>query len=638
MISTTKKFTHYLQQLRTKASTRSQNKIHSLQGQISQLRNKVQELSLENKVKDRRINTLFDKARSKGELSSNPTAGVSVPNQKLSLPWNKEKREFEKLVKELTSKQDALIKNVEAIKEEDRCIQVGDTIVRTHYLADLPNVLTLSPIHKLLHLPLPLNITYHIQGTSRGSMLEASKRRLSVLEAEQNERIKKGKNRDLDLDKEISEVNTLINDLVYDQERNFIVSLYTQLRAESKLDIIDYSKTLTQEMKDVECTFNTHTFGQLDAFTSTLPIAKDLIKRNMLLHTQAVVNLLPFLSKSFNDEEGILLGNSRINGTLVLVDLFKARNANINIFGTSGSGKSVTAKLIISRLLLRGIQSIVIDPEGEYTALVDAFGGQVVRFSPSSGFNIFQIPPSTSVNSHISTLKTFFSFYIQPSRYDSALLDKILVELYKQHHKPSLKLFYQACSSARAPFVQDIETLLNGSLSGIFSNEDDILIESDIVCFDLSQLITDELKIPAMFMVSSFINGLINTRDKRRMIFIDEAHKLLANKETIAFYIDLVKTARKRKAGVVSITQNPEDYREENGAKTILTQAETSFILKQAYSSIQYITDKKVFPLTQQELQELPTLGIGEALFIREKEHVLLDIYPFESEEEFVFT
>lgn len=527
---------------------------------------------------------------------------------------------------------------MDSVKEFDRSLRIDDTHLRTLYLANLPNILTTTPIHKLLHLPLPLSLSYHIKGTSRSSMTQSAKRRLSVLEAEQNERIKKGKARDIEIDREIDEVNRLIEDLTYEREQTFLVSLYAQIRSDNEKDLITSTKTFQREMKDTDFVFQTYTFGQSNAFVSTLPIAQDIISKDHVLHTQAVANLLPFLTKTFNDESGILLGSSRMNNSLVLVDVFKARNANINIFGTSGSGKSVTAKLLISRLLLRGVQNIIIDPEGEYLELTQAFGGQVISFDQDHGMNIFQVPKGADVSKHVSTLKTFFKFYVQNDRFDSALIDKLLMDFYQSNNAKNLQNFVEHCSQKTAPFVEDLKMLLTGSLKGIFDGKGEIELDNDIVCFDLSLLATDERKIPAMFMVSSFIYSLIENKERRRMIYIDESHKLLANKETIAFYIDLVKTARKRRAGVVSITQNPEDFREENGAKTILTQAESSFILKQAYSSTQYIQDKKIFPLTEQEVNTISTLNVGEALFIREREHIMLDIFSLPSEEDFIYT
>jgi type IV secretory pathway VirB4 component len=468
--------------------------------------------------------------------------------------------------------------------------------------------------------------------------LQTAKNRQAVLIAQQSERLKKGKSRDVDLDREVEEISTLIDDITYDREQTFLVSLYALFRSNNQESLIKDSKFLQQEMEDTGITFTTYSFGQQNALRSMLPLAQNTVKKDHILHTQAVANILPFLTRTFNDENGILLGSSRANNSLVLLDLFKARNALVNVFGVSGSGKSFLVKLIISRLLIRGVQNIIIDPEGEYVDLTNHFNGEVVTFSQDKGINLFQIPANSDLTDHIATLKTFFSLFIPQQRQDLSLLDSLLVSFYGNKSKKNLAGFIAHCKKHNAHFITDLEMLLTGSLKGYFDGDQELSFDNDIICFDLSKLANDDRKIPTMFLVGSLINALIEDRKKQRMIYIDEAHKLLRNKGTIEFYINLVKTARKRKAGVVSITQNPEDFREESGAKTILTQAETSIILKQAYSSMNFIQEKRIFPLTEQESREIISLAIGQALLIREKEHVMLEVFPLESEENYIYT
>jgi type IV secretory pathway VirB4 component len=376
-----------------------------------------------------------------------------------------------------------------------------------------------------------------------------------------------------------------------------------------------------------------------------MPLSQNVIKEEHLLQTSAVVNILPFLTRNLNDPSGIFFGVSHYNNSLLLIDLFKARNANMNIFGTSGSGKSVTAKLIMTRLALRGIQNIIIDPEGEYSNLTNALGGQVVKFNRENGIDPFslQLNTTSEIKDFITVLKQFFAFFIQPARLDLAKLDKILMKTYEGYEKPSFNKFLQtlkeeALNDNQIKFVDDILQLSEGSLGGLFNNYNKLDLNSDIICFDLSNLNTDDKKIPATYLLGNIINKLIEKGDRRRMIYIDEAHKLLINEATTAFYVDLVKTARKRKAGVVSITQNPEDFKESNNSKTIITQAETTILLKQATASINYINRFNLFQLTDRECTDLSSFAIGEALFIREKEHIYVDIFPFTSEKPLVFT
>jgi type IV secretory pathway VirB4 component len=618
-----------------------------LEKQIAILENDIKILKAKRKYKGETVKSkLREVSKPTFKISQNPIKLISnfIKYRKQMKEFNKEVKKYITIEKKNRKSEDKKYK-MDAIKEFDRHLKIGDKFVRIYYLADLPNFLMTSTLFKLINIPIPLTLSYHIKGTSKGAMLKAARQRLSVLESLQNERLKKGKSRDQEAEKEMEEVQLFIDDLVRDIERVFLVGVYALIQADTKKQLLEYDRKFQDECSDIEFTFNTYSFEQQPALESTLPLCKDVVKEDHLLQTSAVANLLPFLTRNLNDPTGIFFGVNHYNKSILLIDLFKARNANMNIFGTSGSGKSVTSKLMLTRLAMRGVQSIILDPEGEYGELTESLGGEVIKFSRDNGINPFFIGSASpnSIKDHVSVLKHFFKFFIQKDRYDTAKLDKLLMETYESDN-PIFKTFLDitrkcAKKDKSIKFVEDLEQLQSGSLSGIFNSEKPIKLNADILCFDLSDLKTDEKKIPAMYLLGTIINRLIDDgTERRRMIFIDESHKLLVNTETTVFYVDLVKTARKRKAGVVSITQNPEDFNEQNNAKTILTQAETSILLKQAPASINHIRNNNIFQLTDRELADLPTFGIGEALFVREKEHIYMDVIPFPKEQELVFT
>src|SRR5207253_4315006 len=74
------------------------------------------------------------------------------------------------------------------------------------------------------------------------------------------------------------------------------------------------------------------------------------------------------------DPDGILYGLAP-SGAPVLLDRFARENYNAVLLARSGAGKSYLAKLEALRLLFRGVQVFVIDPEDEYRRLCRAVGG-----------------------------------------------------------------------------------------------------------------------------------------------------------------------------------------------------------------------------------------------------------------------
>ncbi len=59
----------------------------------------------------------------------------------------------------------------------------------------------------------------------------------------------------------------------------------------------------------------------------------------------------------------------------MLWDRFGCENYNAVILAKSGAGKSYLAKLEALRSLYRGIDVLVVDPDGEYRRMAEAAGG-----------------------------------------------------------------------------------------------------------------------------------------------------------------------------------------------------------------------------------------------------------------------
>ncbi|MHB8339562.1 MAG: VirB4 family type IV secretion system protein [Mycobacteriales bacterium] len=74
----------------------------------------------------------------------------------------------------------------------------------------------------------------------------------------------------------------------------------------------------------------------------------------------------------------VLAGVDPATGTPLSIDRFGLHNPGRVVLGTSGAGKSFAAKVELLRWLTAGATATVIDPEGEFSALVGAQGGVVL--------------------------------------------------------------------------------------------------------------------------------------------------------------------------------------------------------------------------------------------------------------------
>lgn len=524
----------------------------------------------------------------------------------------------------------------EYIKEYSKHLEVGGKLRRFYYLSDIPAYLSPYIFFRLLTSPLPFTLSIFMELASSSELLKKARQRLSVLEMQQNERVKNGKVRDQQIDKNIDEVMSFIEELVHEAEKGVVYSLYLQLEAEDEIKLSELHKQLQNLASSMDITFNQYTYGQKQAFKNFLPFSIDHLQENKILQSTAVSYLMPFVSKQLQDPDGILMGVNAYNDSLVFIDPFTSRNNNVNIFGVSGSGKSVASKVLMNRLHMRGIQILAIDPEGEYVNLARALGGEVIQFSRENGINPFFINSSkeNDILDHISTLKTFFKFFIPKDHYDGALLDETLIKLYDSG-TPDFENFLDLLGEHQ--MKKDLSVLYTGSLRGIFNSKRKLELDNDIIVLDLHDLKKDEKREPAMYLLTSLIWNLINkNNDKKRMLFIDEAHKLLVDQEVAIFYRELVKQARKRNIGVVSITQDVEDFLHNEYGKAIITNSETKILLKQSYAALSEIGS--IYPMTDEEKQQLGHLGIGEVILFREGEHIRLNIIVLPFEKPLTFT
>ncbi len=94
-------------------------------------------------------------------------------------------------------------------------------------------------------------------------------------------------------------------------------------------------------------------FRQEEVMLACLPTAennyiiKNAAKRNVL--TNGLVSTYPFITSSIFDEEGIFIGTNIYNDSLIFIDRYnseKYKNANMCVFGTSGSRKIILFEII----------------------------------------------------------------------------------------------------------------------------------------------------------------------------------------------------------------------------------------------------------------------------------------------------
>ena len=119
---------------------------------------------------------------------------------------------------------------------------------------------------------------------------------------------------------------------------------------------------------------------------SSLPLGLNHIKIERSLTTSALAVFVPFvIQEVFMGGNAMYYGLNVLSNNMILLDRKQFRCPNGLVFGTPGSGKSMSCKREIAFIMLMTQNNVVIcDPEDKYSPLVKQLSGHVIRLSPSS--------------------------------------------------------------------------------------------------------------------------------------------------------------------------------------------------------------------------------------------------------------
>lgn len=370
--------------------------------------------------------------------------------------------------------------------------------------------------------------------------------------------------------------------------------------------------------KQAGLTVSSPKYIQIEGFNTAIPIGVNDMLFRRTLTTAGLACQMPFRTQNIMHKGGIYYGVNPLSKKPVTVDRNKLINSNSFILGSAGSGKSFTAKLEILATALKGNSDIVIiDPEREYSPLVAALGGEVVKLSHNSNsyINALELAfdkEEGNKNNIVASKSEFILSLIEKMKgYDLTAEEKGVIDASLRNvYKPYTKFFFGK-NDAASPTLMDLreelskrndeisETILGylelfttGSLN-IFSKESNVDLSSRIICFDLYEL-GSNLKPIAMYVALDFIkNKLITNRSlkKRTGVYIDEAHLLFRDINTSEYLRTLWKICRKYGGYMIGITQNITEMLCSEVACTMLSNSEFLVLLSQSAKDISNLSE-----------------------------------------------
>lgn len=537
------------------------------------------------------------------------------------------------------------------MKEEASYLQINDRYVRTLFISGYPYVASTGWLSMLINFNHNIDISYHIEQVDPLTALPKLIRKITELESTKRTMLKEGRVIGSEITDPLESAMELKDKIQRGMEKLFQISIYMTITADSVNELNKITKLLETVMQTRLFYIKPATFQQIEGLQSILPRSENKLAQKRNLDSSSAALTFPFVSSELVQESGILYGINKSNNSLVIIDRYSLNNANSIIFAQSGSGKSYTAKVEILRHLMQGTKVIIIDPEREYKQLAASVNGTYIKLSSSSKekINPFEysqhsVTDENNLTEHIQDLTELISLMVGSlTSEERASVDRALLLTYKKigmttrknarskkAEYPLLKDFYKNLKAMKRKDLCDrLERFVKGSLSTVFDSQTNIKLDNRLIVFDIKDL-NESIRSIMMMVVANFVNNEVKQNPQKRMLVIDEGWLLLQEPESARFISGLVRRARKYYLGVTIITQQANDFLNQEYGKAIASQSSLRILMRQDTTTIKKVASE--FHLSAYEQHYLLTCDRGEALLIADQNHVAVKVVASDEE------
>ena len=527
------------------------------------------------------------------------------------------------------------------------------------YLSSLTSMAGIKLVIK--HIPLPFSTVQ--------KMLNKEIADLKVRYQEENDRTIQER-----IKQDYASLEQFISELAATQSKIYDFQMHIMITANSQDELVVKKLQLKNYLEAMEMKAIPLRFEQDKVLKSMLPIygkqdIEDRIGTPIPAPTMAA--MYPFIFDSIKDPGLSTLLGIDFSGGVILFNQFlyqirkehNRNNANMIILGTSGSGKSTAAKLLLRTHIRNGNQIVVIDPEGELEDMCKLYGGDFISLGKGGQFGMInplevvldvdeeeikQGLGYTVFTRTIQSVKAFLKYY-DPSVEEDVLnmFSEIVQETYRRFGI-SFETNFTNLTSEDYPTFKDVYATIKGKLLSMpertqerdileklelkirpivkelryyFDGHTTIKTNSEFVVFNIKELMNSDLNIrnALFFNVLKYAWSLTLDSSRNTVLAVDEAHVLLSDKNALGadFLAQIQRRSRKYNTGTIIITQQPTDFCD----PAVITQGKAIFdnasyylvmgLKKQAATDLSRLID-----LNESEIESIKKYGQGEALFV----------------------
>ena len=469
-------------------------------------------------------------------------------------------------------------------------------------------------------------------------------------------------------------IESFVSMLASTQARTFDFQMHIMISADSK-EQLDFKKMqVKNEFDALGMGLVSLMFEQEKVLKSIVPIfpSQDIEERvGSPIPSVTIAAMYPFIFDSIKDPGNSTLFGVDFSGGVVLFNQFlyqikkenNRNNANMILLGTSGSGKSTAAKLLLRNHIRNGYKIVCIDPEGELEGMTNFVGGDFLDLGKGGEFGminplevvvdddeeeIAQCLGYTVLTITIQQLKAFMKYYSPSIEEDVlAMFSEVVQDTYKRF-KIDFDTDFTQLTSEQFPTFDDVYATIKGKLLSMteatrekdvmerlelkvrpftqelryyFNGHTTLQIDTDFIVFNIKELMNSDenIKNALFFNILKYAWGLCLDPSVNTVIMVDEAHVLLSTRNELGaeFLAQMQRRSRKYNTGTIIITQQPTDFAAPNlimHGKAIFDNASYYLVMglrKQAVDDL-----AKLIDLNEQEQESIKGYQQGEALFV----------------------
>lgn len=367
------------------------------------------------------------------------------------------------------------------------------------------------------------------------------------------------------------------------------------------------------------------TYQQVDGLKTVLPVGVRKIHAFRTLNTDGLAILMPFQVQEIQEPGGIYFGENAISHNLIICNRANLLNQSTILLGVPGSGKSFSAKELITFLILNTDDDILIgDPESEYVNLVRAMGDLAAVVEVAAGgkdqLNAMDMVEGYGERDPIVAKSQFIMSLLEridpklSDAHHNSVLDRCVGNVYERTQKtgqvPTLCTLREELLRQQMSLAEDIalalELFTTGSLD-VFGHESTVDLDKRVVVFDVNGLGEQLKPVGHLVVTDTMLNRVTYNwkRGKRTHVFIDELHVMFENTFSARFFTSAWRQFRKRNAYPTAITQNVEFMLDSVQASSMLSNSEMVVMLNQS-------------PRDREKLAQLLRISEDQAKYIKD--------------------